>query len=212
MTSPGPASTVRPGGTSTPNHALEKRDDHQPHHHAHRDHQEVHRSRDDNPPLNTLTYMHHIYILQHLHGLPLGYEFLPIANGLYSVDATQDLGHAAGREEIEMEMMEDQKAIGVTSIKTPSPLPETQPPLRSYVPNLQKVVRLFGKLTPSQMRIRTLILFLWKTDPPADYEDIQQIIAQVRTLDSHPESTEITAAIMELQANGYVRTITKPTY
>ena len=159
--------------------------------------------------MNTRNYMHLAYLLQCGHGLPLDYEYFFLDSGIYSVEATHDLALASQREEVEIEATDNAKAIGVTSINTPSPVPETQPPLRSYVPELQKIVRLFGQMENEQLSLRTSIIYIWKSDPPADYEDIEEMVSVLRTMSFNPSALQISAALAELHHNGYIRNIPK---
>jgi hypothetical protein len=152
----------------------------------------------------TNAYCLHVYLLQKLYLVPLGYRFKLYPEGPQCDEVLGDLDLAKSRNEVQIDYIQENGAIRILPGLRFHERPETESPLVHYAQQLDELIATFGNCNARELDLRAAIISIWSLTRPSDKESAEEALDLVRVLKPHREESEIRAAMDELRSNGSI--------
>ena len=165
----------------------------------------VHGLTDVAPPLTPNAYHQHVYLLQTLYQVPLGYWFTMFTTGMECKESARDLDMAKQRDELKTRYMHDDQS---TRILLSDALPNrtSHRELRNlYDRGLNKLTRDFGKKTPRELSLTTSTISIWKGQNPQNEDGAAHVVNLIKTLKPRATQQEIRETIHELRMMEFIK-------
>ena len=151
------------------------------------------------PMLTPKTYQQHLYLLQTLHGVPLGYPFGAREAGMTCDDAAQDLNLAKNRREVHIVYSRYKEAVRISPGQPPQESPADLELRPMYESQVEQLTQAFGEKHPRKLGLLAQLVSVWNQIKPKDDESIGEVTSLTAYLNPHLYGQEIEDAVKELR-------------